>query len=371
MAVKDYYSVLGLDRDATEDEIKRAFRRKARETHPDVADHDGAEAAFKEINEAYEVLSDPDKRRVYDRFGTVNPRGGGPDMGDFFGGGIDMEDVFSAFFGGGFGGFGAQARPRTDGRDMTAAVSVTLEEAAAGARKTLRVTRDAPCPACGGSGMGEGGSAGTCADCGGTGRRRTGRRTFLGVMETVTPCPACSGTGVVIENPCAKCTGSGRARVTEDVTVEIPPGVADGMGIRVRGAGEAGLRGAVSGDLLVTVRVEPHEYLHREGDDLHVRLSVSVAQAGLGASVDVPGLTGDVRVDIPAGTQFGDTVRLRGEGMPKLRGGKGDMIVHVAVTVPRKLSKRQRELLAELGESLGDGKPQASPLQRLRDWLSA
>ncbi|MBE0475555.1 MAG: molecular chaperone DnaJ [Coriobacteriia bacterium] len=365
----DYYAVLGVGREATEDEIKRAFRRKARETHPDVAGHDGAEEAFKAINEAYEVLSDPDKRRVYDRYGTVDPRAAAPDLGDLFGG-AGLDDVFSAFFGGGFGGFTPQ-RPRTEGRDMTAAVTVTLEEAAAGATKSVRVTRDAPCEACGATGAGEGGSAATCMDCNGMGKRRVGRRTFLGMMETVTACPTCGATGVVIDQPCARCAGSGRARVTQDIEVEVPGGVADGMGVRVPGAGEAGIRGSAAGDLIVSVRVSPHEYLHREGDDLHVRASVTISQAALGTVLKVPGLEGEVSVEVPAGTQFGDLVRVRGEGMRRLRRpGRGDLVVHVAVEVPRKLSKRQRELLGELGESLGDAQ-RTSPLQRLREWLSA
>ena len=374
MSQKDYYALLGVDRDASEADIKKAFRRKARETHPDVASHDGAEDAFKAVNEAYEVLCDPERRRMYDRYGTADPRAAGPDIGDIFGGGgIGMDDIFSAFFGGGFGG-GSQ-RPRTGGRDMTAAVTITLEEAATGVTKTLRVTRDAPCDTCGATGAADGGTARTCADCGGTGQRRVGRRTFLGVVESVTPCTTCGATGAVIDTPCAVCNGSGRARVTSDIEVTVPPGAENGMRIHVPGAGEAGIRGAQAGSLLVTVRVQPHEFLHRDADDLHVRASLSVAQAALGTTLHVPGLQGDVKVDVDGGAQFGDTIRVRGEGMPRLREagrgtGRGDLYVHVAIEVPRKLSKRQRELMAELGETFGDPERE-TPMQRLRDWLSS
>jgi molecular chaperone DnaJ len=365
----DYYELLGVRRGCSADEIKKAFRTRARETHPDVADHDGAEESFKELNEAYEVLSDPQKREMYDRFGTVDPRmaGGGYDVGDVFGGG-GLDDLFSVFFGGVAGGARTMSR---DGRDMGAQVGVTLLEAADGVEKEVRYTRDAPCASCAGSGAAAGGSVATCPDCGGAGQRRAARRTFLGTFESLTPCARCGQTGQIVEPPCPVCQGGGRERLTDAVTVDVPAGVVDGMSVRVPGAGEAGFRGARPGDLLVTVRIEPHEFLHREGDDLHARTSVSVAQAALGASITVRGLRGDVAVKIPAGAQFGDTVAVRGEGMPRLRGGgAGDLVVHLAVAVPRKLTKRQKELLRELGETFGDGHA-ATPLERLRYWLGA
>jgi molecular chaperone DnaJ len=363
----DYYEVLGIDRDASADDIKKAFRRKARETHPDASDHVDAEERFKSVNEAYAVLSDPAKRDMYDRYGTADPREAGMgDIGDIFGGAGGVEDIFSMFFGG-------QAGGRTvsrEGRDMAAQVSITLLEAAEGTTKEVRYARDATCGTCGGSGAGPGGTVQTCPVCSGTGQKRTARRTFLGSFETLTPCDRCGATGTIVEPPCPTCQGTGRERKTESVAVEIPKGVADGMAIRVTGAGEAGVRGAASGDLIVSVRVAAHDYLHREGDDLHCRTEISVAQASLGATVKLPGLRGLIDVEIPAGAQFGDTVRVRGEGMPRLRGGEGDLIVHIAIGVPRKLSKRQRELMRELGESFGEKPAAPSPLHRIRDWLS-
>lgn len=365
-ATKDYYEVLGVARDATEEQIKKAFRRKARETHPDVATGPDAEERFKEINEAYEVLSDTEKRATYDRYGTADPRAAGygaGDMGDIFGG---FEDIFSVFMGGMGGG---AARVRTEGRDMGARVSVTLLEAATGVEKTVELTRDAPCDACHASGAAPGGSSKTCPDCHGTGQRRTQRRTILGIMESAVPCQRCGATGTVVEPPCPECSGTGRARKREKVAVSIPAGVQDGMRVRVSGKGEAGLRGAPSGDLLVEVRVSAHEFLQRDGDDLHAVLGIDIAQAALGATLRVPGLFGDEEVCVSAGAQNDETVRLRGKGMPRLRGGAGDLIVHLKVEVPRKLTKRQKELLGQLAETFGDKTGACTPLRKLKDRL--
>lgn len=366
MSGADYYTVLGVERDASAEDIKRAYRRRARETHPDVADHDGAEDAFKDLSEAYGVLSDPEKRRIYDTYGTADPRvAGAGSGGDFFS--VGMDDLFGAFFGGGLGGQARRARP--EGRDMVAQLVVTLEEAANGAEKELRVTRDAPCEACTATGAAEGGSVVTCPDCGGSGSKRTSRRTFLGTFEAVVPCDRCGQSGVIVDRPCPSCSGTGRARREETVRVSVPPGIRDGMSLRVPDMGEAGLRGAEAGDLLVTVRVAPHELLHREGDDLHCRLTLTMTQAALGAEVAACGIWGDETVAVHAGAQHGDTVRLKGKGMPHVSGsGRGDLHVHLAVEVPRKLTKRQKELLTELSESLGDAK-RPGVLDRLKDWL--
>lgn len=371
MASVDYYAVLGVSRDATQDEIKRAFRKKARETHPDVADDPDAEERFKLINEAYEVLSDEQRRANYDRYGTPDPRAGGfgadySGFGDFFG----INDIFETFFGGVTGGMGGRT-VRTEGRDMSVQVTITLEEAATGVEREVPITRMGTCETCDATGAAPGGSVKACPDCGGTGQRRTVRRTILGVMQSLTPCDRCGATGHIVDPPCPSCGGSGRAQVTERVTVTIPAGISDGQTVRVPGVGEAGVRGARAGDLLVRIRIAEHEYLHREGDDLHVMAVINVAQAALGATIAVPGLAGDETVEIPAGTQSGDVVRLRGRGMPGLRGGRGDLHVHVRVEVPRKLDKRQRELLRELGESLGTGRGGKSRLERIRDWLGA
>lgn len=367
-ATKDYYDILGVERQATEDQIKKAFRRKARETHPDVAAGPDAEERFKEINEAYEVLSDSSKRANYDRFGTADPSTsgyGGAETGDFFGG---FEDIFSVFMGG-MGGGGAQ-RVRTEGRDMTAQVAVTLLEAAKGVEKVIDLTRDAPCPTCHASGAAPGGTSKPCPDCNGTGQRRTQRRTILGVMESSTPCQRCGATGTIVDPPCPECGGSGRSRQREKVTVSIPAGIADGMRVRVPDMGEAGLRGAPAGDLLVEVSVLVHEYLHREGDDLHAMMPLDIVQASLGTTLNVPGLFGDEEVCVNAGVQNGDTVRVKGKGMPRLRGGAGDLIVHLNVQVPRKLNKRQRELLGELAETFGSKTGTCTPLHKIKDWLT-
>lgn len=369
----DYYAVLGVSNDASESEIKKAFRRKARECHPDVCgDHD-AEDRFKAVNEAYDVLSDPAKREMYDRYGTVDPRaagGHGPDLGDIFGGGFGMDDLFSVFFGG-MGGGGAGRRVRREGRDMAMQVVITLEEAATGVEKEAVVNRLVPCDDCGATGSTDGSGASACPACGGSGQRRTERRTFLGVMQTLMPCEPCGGTGETIASACGECQGQGRVPDREHVTIPVPAGIDDGMQVRVPGHGEAGVRGAASGDLIVTVRVAPHEFLHREGADLHARMPLTITEAVLGAEVTVPGLSDDVTVEVPAGTQHGDVLRVRGAGMPRVRGGaRGDLHVHAAVEVPRKLTKRQRELFGELAETFGQS-ARPTPFERLKDWLSA
>lgn len=367
---KDYYEILGVARDASDADIKKAFRHKARETHPDVNDSADAEDRFKELNEAYDVLSDPEKRRMYDQYGTADPRmagGGYGDMGDVFAG-FGMEDLFSVFFGG--AGFGGQRRPRMEGRDIVASLQVTLEEAATGVEKEVVLNRLVPCEECSATGSADGTGSTTCPTCGGSGQKQTYRKTFLGTMTTMSPCDTCNATGQVISNPCPECAGQGRVPDREHVKVAVPAGVADGMQLRLRGMGEAGVRGAAAGDLIVTVRVAQHEYLHREGDDLHCRATISIAQAALGADLSVCGINEDNEVHIDAGAQFGDTVRLRGKGMPHVRGsGRGDLIVHLAVEVPKKLNKRQKELLEELSTSLGDPE-RKSTLERLRDWLT-
>jgi molecular chaperone DnaJ len=368
-ATRDYYEVLGVEKDASADEIKKAFRGRAREVHPDTSDHDNAEELFKELNEAYEVLSDPEKRANYDRFGTAAPQGGFPGgaygYSDPFGGG--MGDLFSVIFDGVMGG-GARQQARPEGRDMTAQVVIDLEEAASGVSKQVAYARVAPCERCSGTGAAEGGSVSTCPACGGAGQVTSSRRTFLGTFQSVAPCDRCGATGTVIEPPCPACSGQGRVQARETVTIEIAPGVRDGQTLIVPAKGEAGLRGATAGNLIVTVRIRPHEYLHREGDDVHARASVPMVVAALGGEIEVTGLTDSVAVKVPAGTQNDDTLTARGAGMPKARGGNGDLVVHVNVVVPRKLSKAQRTLLEELAESFGAHRSH-STLERVRDWL--
>jgi len=363
---KDYYECLGVSREACEAEIKKAFRRKARETHPDVCTETDAEERFKAVNEAYDVLSDPQKKAMYDQYGTVDPRmTGGPDLGDIFGG-FGMEDLFSAFFGGAAG----SRRSRTEGRDIAVTLDITLEEAAAGASKQVVLNRMVECEECSASGSVDGSGVQRCTDCNGTGQRQSYRQTFLGTMTTSTPCTTCTGSGDVIANACEECAGQGRVPDRDHVDIDIPAGIDEGMQIRMRGRGEAGIRGAASGDLLINVRIAPHEFLHRQGDDLHCRVALSISQAALGADLPVNGIDSEVEVAVTAGAQHGDSIRVRGKGMPRLRGsGRGDLIVHIAVEIPRKLSKRQKELLAELGETLGDPDRQ-STLQKLHKWIT-
>ncbi len=375
---RDYYEVLGVARDASHEEIKKAFRRKAREYHPDVNKAPDAEERFKEVNEAYDVLSDHQKKEQYDRFGTVGRGGAGPgggayggyvDLNDLFGGGgFGMGDIFSAFFG---GVAGAARGVRREGRDMAMQLTVTLEEAATGVEREIAVNRLTTCDACSGSGATGGGNVVTCPDCRGTGQRMTEHRTFLGVMQTSTPCQRCGATGRVVENPCEECEGSGRVPDRQHVNVTVPAGIHDGQQVRLRGLGEAGIRGAQAGDLIITVRVAPHEYLHREGDDLHCKATISFTQAALGAEITACGILEDNEVAIPAGSQHGDTIRVKGRGMPRTRNaGRGDLIVHVGVEIPKKLSKRQKELLRELSEELGDAtRHEQGPLEKLKHWL--
>lgn len=369
---RDYYEVLGVSRDATADDVKRAFRAKARDVHPDTSEHENAEELFKELNEAYEVLSDPQKRSNYDQFGTADPRAGGfggpppgYGYGSPFGGG--MGDLFSVIFDGVMGGGGGGGL-RTEGRDMTAQVVITLEEAATGVSKQVKYSRAAPCVACGGSGAGQGGSVQTCPDCRGSGQVVSSRRTILGTFQSAHPCPRCAATGTTVEPPCPTCGGQGRVNASEAVDFDIPAGVMDGQRVSVAGKGEAGFRGAPDGDLLVMVRISPHEYLHREGDDLHARAGVPMTIAALGGQIEVPGLFGPVKIKVHAGAQNGDVVVANGAGMATARGAFGDLVVHVNVVVPKKMTKEQRKLLEQVAESMGEAWAH-SPLDRVRDWL--
>lgn len=374
---KDLYEILGVAKDASDDEIKKAFRRRARELHPDVNKAPDAEDQFKELNEAYDVLSDANKRAQYDRFGTMpgaasggNPYGGGGyvDLEDLFGGGFGMGDIFSSFFGGAAGG---GATVRKEGRDMGVGLRLTLEEVAVGAKKEIVYDRLAPCPDCEGSGMGEDGREVTCPDCGGKGRVVTVQRTFLGDMQAASTCKTCGGTGHTIENPCPECEGQGRVPDRQRVTVEVPVGIRDAQQLRLSGFGEAGMHGAAAGDLIVTCRIQPHEFFERDGDNLHARANVSIVQATLGAEIEIDGIFEDekVQVRIPEGCQNEQVVRVRGFGMPRFRSeNRGDMYVHINVVVPKKVTKKQRELLEQLAEELGEDVADVrSPLQKLRD----
>lgn len=375
---KDLYEILGVSKDASDSEIKKAFRRRARELHPDVNKAADAEDQFKELNEAYDVLSDPNKRAQYDRFGTIPGAAGGGygggsgyvDFDDLFGGGFGgMGDIFSSFFGGQGGQGGRPARK--EGRDMGVGLRITLEEVARGVEKEIVYDRLAPCPDCKGTGLGENGKVVTCPECGGKGRVVSVQRTFLGDMQTATTCKKCNGTGSSIENPCPECEGQGRVPDRQRVTVKVPAGIRDGQQLRVGGFGEAGIQGAQAGDLIVTCRVQPHEFFERDGDDLHGRANISFIQAILGAEIEIDGIMPDekVQVRIPAGCQNEQVVRVKGFGMPRLKSDiRGSMYVHVNVVIPEKITKKQRELLEQLAEEMGEevAAPR-SPLQKLRD----
>lgn len=375
---KDLYEILGVSKDASDSEIKKAFRRRARELHPDVNKAADAEDQFKELNEAYDVLSDPNKRAQYDRFGTIPGAAGGGygggsgyvDFDDLFGGGFGgMGDIFSSFFGGQGGQGGRPARK--EGRDMGVGLRITLEEVACGVEKEIVYDRLAPCPDCKGTGLGENGKIVTCPECGGKGRVVSVQRTFLGDMQTATTCKKCNGTGSSIENPCPECEGQGRVPDRQRVTVKVPAGIRDGQQLRVGGFGEAGIQGAQAGDLIVTCRVQPHEFFERDGDDLHGRANISFIQAILGAEIEIDGIMPDekVQVRIPAGCQNEQVVRVKGFGMPRLKSNiRGSMYVHVNVVIPEKITKKQRELLEKLADEMGEevAAPR-SPLQKLRD----
>ncbi len=370
-AQKDLYEILGVSRDASEAEIKKAFRHRARELHPDVNKSANAEEEFKELNEAYDVLSDASKRAQYDRFGTIpGAAGSGPgyvDFEDIFGGFGGMGDIFSTFF----GGAARSQQVRREGRDMGLGITVTLEDAARGTSKEIIYDRLATCADCEGSGIGEGGTEKTCERCGGSGRVTVVQRTMFGDMQSSTTCSECEGTGKVIEGACEECQGQGRVPDRQKVSVDIPSGIRDGQQMRVPDLGEAGMRGASSGDLIVTIRIQPDDYFQRDGDDLHVAVTVSMIQAALGARITVDGIMEDeeVEVKVPEGTQSGDILKVKGRGMPRLRSSaRGNLYVHVSVKIPKKLNKKERGLLEKLALEMGEEtQGERSPLEKLKD----
>lgn len=355
---RDFYEVLGVERDADQRAIKRAFLKLAQKYHPDVSTEPDAEERFKEINEAYSVLSDEQKRANYDRFGTADGFGGGyVDINDIFGG-MGVDDIFSSFFGGGMGGGRNSRRERRRGRDMAISMQITLEEAALGCTKTISYDRLAPCEDCSGAGTEEGGSETGCTRCGGTGYVTTVQRSFLGQVQSSAPCPECHGEGVVVDKPCPECHGEGRVQTHEKIDIDIPAGVATGRQLRVAGFGEAGLRGTESGDLIVNVVVEEHERFQRMGDDLFCEASISMTQAALGCELVIDGIMPNEKVTlrIPAGTQFGDTVEAPNFGMPRIGGGgaRGRLVAQVRVNVPKSLNRKQKKALQAYAEAMGE-----------------
>lgn len=352
-AKRDYYEVLGVNRNASADEIKRAYRRLARQYHPDVNKSPDAEARFKEINEAYDVLSDREKRATYDRFGHAGIQG----FSGFEGFGFrDPFEIFEEVFG--FGGFGTRARAARRGpqrgADLRYNLTVSFEEAVFGCEKELEIPRLEVCPACHGSGAEPGTQPIRCPQCHGTGEVRRAQQSIFGSFINVSTCGRCLGEGEIVSTPCTKCRGQKRVQVTRRIAVKIPAGVDEGTQIRLAGEGEAGLHGGSPGNLYVVLSVEEHPYFRRRDHDILLELPLNIAQAALGDEVEVPTLDGRVRFSIPAGTQTGKTFRLRGKGVPYLRrNGRGDQLVTVRVVVPTKLDEHQRKLLQELAKTLG------------------
>jgi molecular chaperone DnaJ len=374
MAVKrDYYEILGVDRGASEEEIKRAFRRAAQKHHPDVDTSTGAEARFKELNEAYRVLSDRQRRAAYDMFGHAGVDGASA-AGEPFGGGFGpFGDIFDAFFGGSPAG-GRRRQRVVAGADLRYDLSITLAEALSGVTREIRFPTLVRCETCAGSGAEPGSEPERCPECNGTGERRRVSQTILGQMVNITACPRCNGEGRVIGTPCHTCRGDGRIREDRRLEVTIPPGIESGQRIALEGQGEAGPRSGPPGDLYVMVTVRDEPDLVRRGSELWAEVPVTFAQAALGGRVPVRTVEGLEDVEVPAGSQSGQQIRLRGRGMPRLRGaGRGDLHVVVTVVVPAKLSKREKELLQQLNEvSAPAVLPKSGPSlgDRLRDLFS-
>ena len=354
---RDYYEVFGLSKGATDDEIKKAYRKLAKENHPDLHPGDKAcEERFKEIGEAYEVLSDPDKKARYDQYGFAafdpNAGFGGGGFGDFG----DFGDILGNIFGGGFG-FGGGTRQRNapqKGESLRVRLSIAFEEAAFGCSKEITVPRIEDCEDCGGTGCKPGTGTETCPDCGGAGEVRVQQRTPFGVMASTTPCRRCGGTGKLVKDPCPKCGGKGKVRRQRTISVNIPAGIDDGQTISLRGQGHAGVNGGPKGDLLITVSVKAHPLFERDGSSILLEMPISFVQAALGAEVEVPTLDGKVKYTIPEGTQTGTTFRLRGKGVPYINGSaRGDQYVTVNIETPTNLNKEQKELLRKFGEATG------------------
>lgn len=373
MSKRDYYEVLGVGRDSDDNAIKSAYRRLARQYHPDVNKSDDAEERFKEINEAYEVLSDADKRAAYDRYGHAATQGGfgaGGPGGAGYGGFPGFGDIFEEFFGG-MGGMRGGARGPARGADLRYDMEITFQEAVFGAEKEIEVPRQEACPVCQGSGAEPGTKPIRCPQCNGTGEVRRAQQTILGQFVSVSTCPRCNGEREIATTPCSNCRGQRRVQVTRKLAVSIPAGVDDGMRIRLAGEGEPGERGGPTGNLFVVLHVKPHSLFQRQENDIVLELPVNIVQATLGTELDVPTLDGTSKLTIPAGTQHGEVFRLRGKGVPILRSSRrGDQLVVVRVVVPEKLNDKQRKLLKELGESLGLeslGKDNRSLFEKLID----
>jgi len=362
---RDYYEVLGVEKGASEDEIKKAYRKLAKANHPDLHPGDKeCEERFKEINEAYEVLSDPDKRAKYDQFGhaAFDPSAGGPGgagfggfggFGDIFGGGFG--DIFGDIFGGGFGGGQTQRSGPRRGENLRVRLNITFEEAAFGCEKEINLNRTEECDACHGSGCESGTTAEICPDCRGTGTVRIQRGAGGFAFTSTAPCSKCRGTGKIIHSPCKACGGAGSVRKQKRIAVTIPAGIDDGQAVSLRGQGNAGKNGGPAGDLIVGVHIQPHPQFQRDGTTVLYEQPISFYQAAMGAELEIPTIDGKVKYNLPAGTQTGTTFRLRGKGIPELRGrGRGDQYVTVRVAVPTGLNGEQKEALRAFAAAMGE-----------------
>lgn len=361
---KDYYEVLGVDRGASDDDIKKAYRKSAKQYHPDLNPGDKeAEAKFKEVNEAYEVLSDKEKRARYDQFGHagVDPNyGAGGGYGGGYGGGFgdfgDIGDIFSSFFGGGFGGGRANPNAPRRGGDVRTSVTVTFEEAAKGCQKSVRITSIDGCTDCHGSGAADGTSPKTCPSCHGTGQIKVVQRTPFGQIQTQRPCDQCRGSGKIIEKPCRTCGGKGKVRRTREETINIPAGIDNGQVLILRGKGDAGVNGGMAGDANIVVNVRPHAVFERNGTDVYCEIPITFAQAALGAEIQVPTLDGKANLKIREGTQPGDKFRLKGKGIVRMNSTyRGDQYVIVNIEVPSNLTKAQKEILSKFEAQTNEG----------------
>ena len=356
---RDYYEVLGVQRDATEADLKKAYRKLAKENHPDLNPGNAeAETRFKEVNEAYEVLSDSDKRSRYDQFGFagVDPNYGAGGYGGGFDGGFDfgdLGDIFGSFFGGGFGGGTRTRNGPQRGESLRQGLTITFEEAAFGCEKEVVIDRVEQCDSCHGSGAEAGTSPETCSNCGGSGQVQQRRQTPMGVFATTGPCPRCGGKGKIIKSPCKDCGGSGQVRKRKTLKVNIPAGIDNGQIISLRGQGNAGRNGGPAGDLQIVITVQSHPLFRRDGTDVFCDAPITFTQAVLGGEMEIPTIDGKVKYDIPEGTQTGTTFRLRGKGIPSVNGrGRGDQYVTVYIETPRNLNREQKEALKKFSDTL-------------------
>lgn len=352
---KDYYDTLGVGKDASQEDVKKAYKKLAKKYHPDLNKNPDSADKFKEINEAASVLGDPQKRQQYDQFGTAGfGQGGGAggfsgfDFRDFAGQGFDFESIFDGLFSGmGFGGGGGRRQKRSGrGRDLSAEITITLEEAAKGLKTKLDIDRQTVCDHCHGKGAASGSAMQTCDECNGTGVSRQTRRTPFGIFQTQTTCRKCGGRGEFIDKPCPECDGTGRHEEESEIEVKIPAGVDNGTTLRLKGQGEAGYQGAAVGDLYLRINIKPHKIFERQGNELYINAPLPFATACLGGELEVPTLDGNKTIKIPAGTQSGVIFCIKEEGMPDLHGyGKGHLNVRIFIDVPKKISSKQKDLL--------------------------